>query len=182
MTLKGQCHEIFCFWFFWWISFIPAPEYSIKTVRIFSKIREIFAAQGLPPVSTTQVANEKSSIRNFNNFVWLPLGSKGNIYINFWFKFTFRCQQPDIVPIICHRRRWHWRQINTRGTGGNICPRCRWYRRQFATGVVDTGGNLPPVSLTPVVNFQPVLLTPGANVATSSPCWFAARINDASGK
>ena len=40
---------------------------------------------------------------------------------------------------------------NTRGTGGKICRRCRWYRwqicrrcrwywRQFATGVVDTGG------------------------------------------
>ncbi len=28
--LKGQCHEIFCFWFFSWISFPPAPEYSIN--------------------------------------------------------------------------------------------------------------------------------------------------------
>ncbi len=34
--LKGQCHEIFCFWFFSWIIFPPAPEYSIETV---SKIR-----------------------------------------------------------------------------------------------------------------------------------------------
>ncbi len=30
-ALKGQCHEIFCFWF----SFPPAPEYSIKTVSNF---------------------------------------------------------------------------------------------------------------------------------------------------
>ncbi len=30
--LKGQCHEIFCFWFFLWISFPPAPEYPISTV------------------------------------------------------------------------------------------------------------------------------------------------------
>ncbi len=29
ITLKGQCHKIFCFWFFSWISFPPAPEYSI---------------------------------------------------------------------------------------------------------------------------------------------------------
>jgi hypothetical protein len=28
-SFKGQCHEIFCFWFFSWISFPPAPEYSI---------------------------------------------------------------------------------------------------------------------------------------------------------
>jgi hypothetical protein len=27
--LKEQCHEIFCFWFISWISFPPAPEYSI---------------------------------------------------------------------------------------------------------------------------------------------------------
>ncbi len=35
---------------------------------------------------------------------------------------------------------------NTSQTGGKICRRCRWYRRQidtggkFVTGVVDTGG------------------------------------------
>jgi hypothetical protein len=39
------------------------------------------------------------------------------------FKFTLRSQQPDIVPIICHR--------------------CN-----FAAGVINTGGKLPPVSLT----------------------------------
>ncbi len=33
--LKGQCHEIFCFWFFSWISFPPAPEYPIRTVLNF---------------------------------------------------------------------------------------------------------------------------------------------------
>ncbi len=33
--LKGQCHEIFCFWFFLWISFPPAPEYHIRTVSNF---------------------------------------------------------------------------------------------------------------------------------------------------
>jgi hypothetical protein len=30
----------------------------------------------------------------------------------------------------------------------------------FATGVVDTGGKLPPVSLTPVANLPPVSLIP----------------------
>ncbi len=34
-VLKGQCHEIFCFWFFSWISFPPAPEYPIRTVSNF---------------------------------------------------------------------------------------------------------------------------------------------------
>ncbi len=35
VPLKGQCHEIFCFWFFSWISFPPAPEYPIRTVSNF---------------------------------------------------------------------------------------------------------------------------------------------------
>ena len=34
-TLKGQCHEIFRFWFFSSISFPPALEYPIKTVSNF---------------------------------------------------------------------------------------------------------------------------------------------------
>ncbi len=51
--LKGQCHEIFCFWFFSWISFPPAPEYP----KFFRKFAEIFASKGAPPVSTTPVAN-----------------------------------------------------------------------------------------------------------------------------
>ncbi len=33
----GQCHEIFCFWFFSWISFPPAPKYSIRNVSNFFK-------------------------------------------------------------------------------------------------------------------------------------------------
>ncbi len=35
ISLKGQCHEIFCFWFFLWISFPPAPECPIRTVSNF---------------------------------------------------------------------------------------------------------------------------------------------------
>ncbi len=35
MYLEGQCQEIFCFWFFSWIGFPPAPEYSIKTALNF---------------------------------------------------------------------------------------------------------------------------------------------------
>jgi hypothetical protein len=62
--------------------------------------------------------------KNFNNFVWSPVGSRGNIYI-FAFKFKFG---------------------------------------KFASGVVDTGGNLPPAWLTPAANLSPVSLTPVANL------------------
>ncbi len=33
--LKGTVSRDFCFWFFTWISFPPAPEYSIKTISNF---------------------------------------------------------------------------------------------------------------------------------------------------
>jgi hypothetical protein len=56
----------------------------------------------------------------------------------FAFKFTLRYLHPDIIPIVCHRK--------------------------FAAGVVDTGGNLPPGSLTPAANLPPVSLTPVANL------------------
>jgi hypothetical protein len=59
--LKGQCHEIFRFWFFSWLSFPHAPDYTIRAVSIFFwKFTEIFAAQGLPPVLLTPVANGKN--------------------------------------------------------------------------------------------------------------------------
>ncbi len=35
VPLKRQCHEIFCFWFFLWISFPQAPEYTIRAVSNF---------------------------------------------------------------------------------------------------------------------------------------------------
>ncbi len=68
VLLKGECHEIFCFLFFSWISFPPAPDYH--RFEFFRKFAEIFASQGappptgindtggkLPPLSTTPAAN-----------------------------------------------------------------------------------------------------------------------------
>ncbi len=39
LSLKGQCHEIFDFWLFSWISFPQVLEYTIRAVSNFSKIR-----------------------------------------------------------------------------------------------------------------------------------------------
>jgi hypothetical protein len=58
----------------------------------------------------------------------------------------------------------------------------------FATGVVDTGGNLPPVSLTPAANFPPASLTLVANLPPVSTTLvklaakFAAGVVDTSGQ
>ncbi len=79
-SLKGQCHEIFCFWFFSWISFPQASDYTIRAENFERKFAEIFAAQGLPTVSTTPVAI--CHRRRWHRCRW------------------YRWQ-------ICHRCRWH---------------------------------------------------------------------------
>ncbi len=86
LPLKGQCHEIFCFWFFPWISFPQAPDYTIRAVSIFFwKFVEIFAAQGLPPVSWTLMANGKNlQSEKFLWFIFTPSGSR-LAYRNFFF-------------------------------------------------------------------------------------------------
>ncbi len=35
ISLKGQCHEIFCFWFFSWTSFPQASDFTIRAVSNF---------------------------------------------------------------------------------------------------------------------------------------------------
>ena len=130
-VLKGQCHEIFDFWFFSWISFPQASEYTITAISNFLKIRG--------DIRGSRYTIEKIfKQKNFNNFVWAPLGSRVNINIHFCLQVHFRRQ-------ICRRYRWHRWQICHRcqqhkGNWWQICRRCRWYRRQFATGVIDTGG------------------------------------------
>ncbi len=80
-------------------------------------------------------------LKNFNNFVCAPLGSIVNIYINFCLQVHFKVSAawycslyltPVSTTLVANLR--------TRETGGKICRRCRWYRQQFATGVIDTGG------------------------------------------
>jgi hypothetical protein len=51
----------------------------------------------------------------------------------FAFKFTLRCLQPDIVPIICHRS---LPPASLKPVA--ICHRRRWHRRQFDASIVDT--------------------------------------------
>ncbi len=61
--LKGQCHEIFDFRFFSWISLPQAPEHPIRTVLnfVFSKIRGDFRiprpVAKLPPVTLIPVVH-----------------------------------------------------------------------------------------------------------------------------
>ncbi len=148
--LKGQCHEIFCFWYFSWISFPWAPEYSIKTVsNFFENLRRYSQLKVCHRCRWHRWQMEKIfNKKNINNFVWSPLVTRGNIYI-----FLPSSSLSDVYSLI-------------------LFP-------LFATGVVETGGNLPPaanlppVSLTPVANLPPVSTTQGELVAK-----FAAGVVD----
>ncbi len=142
-NLKGQCHEIFCFWFFSWTSFPQASDYTMRAVSNFSKnSRRYSQLKVCHRCQRHQWQIEKTfKQKNFNNFVWTHLGSRVNIYINFCLQVHFKvstawycCQYlppvsttpaanlppVSLIPVaICHRRRWHRWQI---------CCRYRWHR------------------------------------------------------
>jgi hypothetical protein len=63
LDLKGQCHEIFCFWFFFMNQFPPSSRvFHLDRFEFFRKFANLppvstTPAAKLPPVSTTPVAN-----------------------------------------------------------------------------------------------------------------------------
>ncbi len=82
--------------------------------------------------------------KNFNNFVWAPLGSRATIYINFCLQVHFKvsaawyCSHylPPVllIPVaICHRCQKHkgnwWQNLPPVSLiPAAICHRCRWHR------------------------------------------------------
>ncbi len=133
VALKGQCHEIFCFRFFSWITFSEAPENNIRIIsnffensRRFSQVKPrcttgVNDTGGkLPMVSTTPVAN----FRWYRRHRWQIATGINDTSGKFCHQF----------PLCC----WHRWQI---------CYRCQQYRRQ-----IDAGGKLPPLSTTPAAN------------------------------
>jgi hypothetical protein len=115
--LKGQCHELSTSGFFHESVSHKPLSIPLEPFQIFPKIRRYIRSSRC----TTGVVDVEKifKLKIFNYFIWTPLGSRVNIYINFCLQV--QCLQPDIVPIIF---------IDTGG--------------KFAAGVVDTSGNLPP--------------------------------------
>ncbi len=125
--LKGQCHEIFSFWFFSWISFPQASDYNIRAVSIFfensrrySQLKVCHRCQR----HRWQMAKTFKQ-KNFRNFVWTPLGCRVNIYINFCLQVHFKLSAA-----------WY-------------CCHC------LPPASLTPVANLPPVSLTPAANLPP---------------------------
>jgi hypothetical protein len=113
--------------------------------------------------------------RNFNNFVWVPLGGRVNIYIHFCLQVHFKvsaasyCSNyllpvsttpaanlPPVSPPASLTPAANLPPVALTPVA-NLPPVSTAQGKlvaKFAAGVVDTGGNLPPVSLTPVVHLD----------------------------
>jgi hypothetical protein len=64
----------------------PQPQnIPLRPFQIFSKIRGDIRSSRFA-TGVEKIFNQK----NFNNFVWSPLGSRGNIYINFCLQVHFQ--------------------------------------------------------------------------------------------
>ena len=75
---------------------------------------------------------EKLQSEKFILYFGHLLSIRINFKKKFSFKFTLRCQQSDIVPIICCRYLWQWWQIchwyhKHQWYGWKICHRCCLY-------------------------------------------------------
>jgi hypothetical protein len=87
--------------------------------------------------------------KNFNNFVWSPLCSRGNIYINFCLQVHFQVSAASYCSHYLQPMSTTQGELVAKFAAGVVDT-----GGKFATGVVDTGGNLPPVSLTPAVHLD----------------------------
>ncbi len=125
---------------FTWISFSQASDYTNRAISdFFENLRRYSQHKVNHRCCWHRWQMEKIfNQKNCHYFFWTHLGSRFSTQIHFLFKFILSCQQSDTVPIVCHRccsLRWQsW-------------LRCCWYWWQVATGVIVTGGNLPPVLL-----------------------------------
>ncbi len=97
-----------------------SPEHTLGPFQFFSKIRGYIPSSRCTNGGVDTGGKwKKSSIIKVLIILYGHLWEVGLTYrYIFAFKFTLRSQQPDIVPIICHRYQQHQRN----------CHRCRWKR------------------------------------------------------
>ncbi len=143
-ALKGQCHEIFDFWFFSWISFPQALECTITAIlnffensRRYSRLKVHHRCRW-HRWQMEKIFNQKI----FNYFFRTSLGSRVNIYKNFCLQVHFKvsaawysCHYLPPVANLPPRGdvdtggQFATGVVDTSGkNGGKICRRCRWYR------------------------------------------------------
>ena len=136
-NLKGTVSQYFQLLVFFMNQFPPSIwVYHYSNSKIGGNIRGSRCTTG---VNDTSGKWKKTSSRKIL-IIWfehLWVVELTYIYI-FAFKFTWRCLQPDIVLIICHRCRWHrWCTMT--------CEYLREFSKKFETiliGYSGAGGKL----------------------------------------
>ncbi len=111
LALKGQCHEIFCFWLFSWISFPPAPEYPIRTVSNFFENSQRYSQVKVHHRRQICHRCQRHRRQILPPVLLVLLIPAANL------------PPVSTTPVaICHRYQRHRRQI---------CHRCQWHRWQI---------------------------------------------------
>ncbi len=147
-VLKGQCHEIFCFRFFSWITFPQAPENNIRIISNFFENSRRYS----------QVKVHHGCQRHR----WQIAAGINDTDGIFWNQFPLCCWP---WWQFCHRYRWHWWQIMGTISGCRhlkVNLKAKIYKHVNSTTqrrpnkiikifLLEDFFHLPPVSLTPVV-------------------------------
>ncbi len=153
--------------FFSWISFPQASDYIIRVVsnffensRIYSQLKVCHRCQ------RHRWQMEKTFKQKiFINFVWTPLGSRVNIYINFCLQVHFKV---SAAWYCCH-----YLPPASLISVANLPPVSTTLAKmveKFATGVVDTGG--APWLANISTNFRKILKRSKRNTLGLGGNWF----------
>ncbi len=148
LSLKGQCHEIFCFRFFSWITFPQAPENDIRVIskyfensRRYSQVKVHHRCQRHRWQICHRCQWHRWQIAAGIN----DTGGKFATGIN----DTDNNNDTSSACVV--------------DTGGKFATGVNDTGGKFAAGVNDAGGKLLLVSTTLAANLPPVSLTPVAN-------------------
>ncbi len=140
LTLKGQCHEIFYFWFFSWISFSQALEYTSRAVSNFSENSRRYSQL---KVDHRCQRHRWQTMRLISGWGYLTVNLKAKIYI--YVNSTIQRCSNKIIKIfliedffICHRcQRHRWSTLS--------CEYLHDFWKKFETvlmGYCGAGGKL----------------------------------------
>jgi hypothetical protein len=150
-ALKGQCHEIFCFRFFSWITFPQAPDYNIRIISNF------FENSG-----------RYSQVKVHH---WCQQHRWQICHRCQWHRWQIAAAINDTGGKFCHQFPlccWHqWQIMGTisgcRHMKVNLKAKIyiyvssttqRWPNKIIKIFLIEDFFHLPPVSLTPVANLE----------------------------
>ncbi len=126
LRLNGQCHEIFCFRFFSWITFPQAPYNNIRIIsNFFENLQRYSQVKVHHRCPTGVIDTWKWTWRQkfIYMFPLLPKGNQIKLLKFFWLK----------IFSICHRCRWHrWQTLS--------CEYLSEFSKKFETVLIEYSG------------------------------------------